>query len=410
MSVPWVEKYRPTRIQDVAGNDEAKKAFVAWLNKWLAGKPGKKAALLYGPPGTGKTSLVHAAAKQYDLELLEANASDVRNSKALERRIWRALTERSLFGKRAKIILLDEVDGINPREDAGGLAMILKFIENTRYPLVLTANDPWDPKLRSLRDKCLLIRFKPLGIRVITSVLAGICKKEGILCDYQVLRAIAEKCKGDLRAAINDLQAIAFGRRKITLEDLDMLGYRAKQADMFEIVRTVLAAKSPEHARSVLSLPSLDYEMLMQWLSENIPYQYSPSLRAIADAYDALSLADIFLQRAKRTNEWSLLSYALNLMTVGVASARDKPKFHFVKYSFPQKIRLLSQTKKYREARKRIATVIARKCHISTRTAIRDVLPFLFLIYKVNAKLGMKILKSLEISPKTFETAIGRIN
>jgi len=136
LSVPWVEKYRPARIQDVAGNDEAKKAFVAWLNKWLAGKPEKKAALLYGPPGTGKTSLVHAAARQYDLELLEANASDVRNSAALERRIWRALTESSLFGKRAKIVLLDEVDGINPREDAGGLAMILKFIENTRYPLV----------------------------------------------------------------------------------------------------------------------------------------------------------------------------------------------------------------------------------------------------------------------------------
>jgi len=406
LSVPWVEKYRPARIQDVAGNDEAKKAFVAWLNKWLAGKPEKKAALLYGPPGTGKTSLVHAAARQYDLELLEANASDVRNSAALERRIWRALTESSLFGKRAKIVLLDEVDGINPREDAGGLAMILKFIENTRYPLVLTANDPWDPKLRTLRDKCLLIRFKPLGIRIITSVLANICRKEGIFCDYQVLRAIAEKCKGDLRAAINDLQAIAFGKKRITLEDLDMLGYRAKQADMFEIVRMVLAARSPEHARSVLSLPSLDYEMLMQWLSENIPHQYAPSLQAIADAYDALSLADIFFQRAKRTNEWSLLSYALNLMTVGVASARDKPKFRFVKYSFPQKIRLLSQTKKYREIRKRIASAIARKCHVSTRTVIRDILPFLFVIYEADAELAEEILKSFDISSKTFKAII----
>lgn len=404
MSVPWVEKYRPARIQDVAGNDEAKKAFVAWLNKWLAGRPEKKAALLYGPPGTGKTSLVHAAARQYDLELLEANASDVRNSAALERRIWRALTETSLFGKRAKIILLDEVDGINPREDAGGLAMILKFIDSTRYPLVLTANDPWDPKLRVLRDKCLLIRFKPLGIRVITSVLANICKREGIICDYQVLRAIAEKSKGDLRAAINDLQAIAFGKKKITVEDLEVLGYRAKQADMFEIVRSVLAAKSPEQARAVLSMPSLDYEMLMQWLSENIPYQYAPSLRAIADAYDALALADIFLRRAKRTNEWSLLSYALNLMTVGVASARDKPKFKFVKYHFPQKLRLLSQTRKYREARKRVAMAIARKCHVSSQVVIREILPFLFVIYEADADLAKEILKSLDISFKTFET------
>ncbi|HDD33595.1 MAG TPA: AAA family ATPase, partial [Thermofilaceae archaeon] len=98
--VPWVEKYRPRRIDDVVGNPKAKKAFVAWLNKWLAGRPDKKAALLYGPPGCGKTSLVHAAAIQLNLELVEANASDVRTSEALRRRIFRAATEGSLFRAR----------------------------------------------------------------------------------------------------------------------------------------------------------------------------------------------------------------------------------------------------------------------------------------------------------------------
>jgi len=405
-SVPWTEKYRPARIQDVIGNDEAKKQFAAWLNAWLAGRPTKKAALLYGPPGCGKTSLVHAAAKQFDLELIEANASDVRTSEALERRIWRAMTELSLFGKRSKIILLDEIDGINPREDAGGLAMVLKFVENTRYPLVLTANDPWDQRLRELRNKCLMIRFRPLGIRDIVKALGNICRAEGIKCDYQVLRAIAERARGDLRAAINDLQAIAFGKKVVTLKDLEMLGYRAKQADMFEIVRTVLTAKTPEQARAVLSYPSLDYEMLMQWLSENIPYQYSPSLRAIADAYDALSMADVFLGRMKRRQEWSLLPYALHLMTAGVASARERPPFKFVKYSFPQRILLLSKTKGIREERTRIAQAIASKCHVSTRTAMLEILPYLAVIYEADKKRGARILKSFGIPAKKFESAV----
>jgi replication factor C large subunit len=47
----WVEKYRPKKIADVVGNEEAKKAFVEWLNNK---RRTKKAVLLFGPPGVGK--------------------------------------------------------------------------------------------------------------------------------------------------------------------------------------------------------------------------------------------------------------------------------------------------------------------------------------------------------------------
>ena len=405
--VPWVEKYRPRRIDDVVGNPKAKKAFVAWLNKWLAGRPDKKAALLYGPPGCGKTSLVHAAAIQLNLELVEANASDVRTSETLRRRIFRAATEGSLFGARGKLILLDEVDGISPREDRGGLETILELIDVSYHPVVLTANDPWDPRLRVLRAKCTMIEFRKLGIRDITKVLREICRREGVECDYSVLRAIAGNCEGDLRAAINDLQSIAMGRRRITLDDLEVLGYRAKQLNMFEVVRYVLTARRPESAKAVLSMPSLDYEMLMQWLNENIPYQYSPSLVAIADAYDALSRADMLLGRIRRKQLWSLLPYALDLMTAGVASARNRPPFKFVKYRFPYKLRVLSATRELRERRMRVARAISSKCHLSSRKALLEILPFMKIIYEADPAKGRKVLESLGISEKAFLEAVG---
>ncbi|MCD6563212.1 MAG: replication factor C large subunit [Thermoproteales archaeon] len=400
--IPWVEKYRPKRIDEVIGNPEAKKAFVAWLNKWMRGTPSKKALLMYGPPGIGKTSLVYAAAAQYDLELIEANASDVRTSQAIRRRIFRAVTETSLFGKRGKIILLDEVDGISPKEDRGGLQTILELIRISRFPVVLTANDPWDPKLRPLRDQCQLVEFRKIGKRDIIKVLQNICKNEKIECSYQVLSAIADNVRGDLRAAINDLQIISTGKSSISLEDLDILGYRAKQLNMFEVVRQVLTARRPETARMVLSMPSLDYEMLMLWLNENIIYQYWPSIIAIADAYDMLSRADVYLGRIKRKQYWSLLPYVLELMTVGVSSARERPPFKFVKYKFPEKLRMLSRSRNKRERMNSIIRSISKNLHMSSRKILTEVIPYLKIIGDENPSMLRKILKSMNISERSF--------
>ncbi|MCC6003872.1 MAG: replication factor C large subunit [Thermofilum sp.] len=395
--VPWVEKYRPSKIAEVAGNEEAKKKYVAWLNSWLKGKPQKKAALLYGPPGSGKTSIVHATAREFNWDLIELNASDVRSREALQLRVSGALNTGTVLGKQGKIILLDEVDGISTREDAGGLQAILEFIEKTRWPIVLTANDPWDPKLRALRDLCELVEFRKIGKRDTVKVLENICVKEGIECPREVLSSIADNAKGDLRAAINDLQSIALGKKTLSLADLQVLGDRAEQENIFEIVRTVLTAKSPEQALSVTRLPSLDYELLLQWLSENIPLQYEPSLQAIADAYNALSWADIMLARMKREQQWGLLTYVLELMTAGVASARNRPPFKFVKYSFPEKLRTLSRLKERLEEYRKIVKEASSRLHLSTLKFRTEVQPFLKVILEEDRERGKEILKSIGI-------------
>jgi DNA polymerase III delta prime subunit len=117
----WVEKYRPKKIADIIGNEEAKTAFVDWLkNK----RHTKKAVLLYGPPGVGKTTLVNAAAAEFGFKVIEMNASDTRSEKAINAIAGPATSFVALdtFSTEIKgsILFLDEVDGIAGNEDRGG--------------------------------------------------------------------------------------------------------------------------------------------------------------------------------------------------------------------------------------------------------------------------------------------------
>src|SRR3989344_8981327 len=115
----WCEKYRANCFADVKGQDLA----IEKVKIFLKNFPKKKAVILHGPPGTGKTSLAYALASEMDFEILELNASNLRDKEQVNKIIEPASVQQSLF-KRGKVILIDEVDGISAR-DRGGLQELL---------------------------------------------------------------------------------------------------------------------------------------------------------------------------------------------------------------------------------------------------------------------------------------------
>jgi len=381
-NIPWVIKYRPRRVSDVVNQDQAKEKFIPWLRQWLQNRvPEKKAALFYGPAGVGKTSLVEAAAHEYGLELIEMNASDFRRKEDIERIAKIAATQMSLFGKR-KIILLDEVDGISGSADKGGLDAILELIKVTRHPIVMTANDPWDQKLRPLRDASLMIPFNRLSERYVVQVLKRICAAEKLECEDAALKYIAQRSEGDLRSAINDLQAIAEGYGRVTLDIVKaVVVSRDRQYSPWEMLRNLFMSKYAWQAKRAVTHTDLDYDTVLQWINENIPNQYTDP-EDVWRAYESLSRADIYLGRIKRSLSWDLLSYVFDLAGPGVALARKKSKFRWAKYSFPQKIMLLAKTKEMREIREALAETISKRIHASKSTVKRDVIPFLMIIFR----------------------------
>jgi len=403
----WVNKYKPKSFDQIIGNKEAISTFKQWIESFFKGKAEKKAALLWGPPGVGKTLTVEVASIEYRAELIQMNASDNRSYSDVER-IAIATSKHLGFGVSRKIILIDEVDGILVSEDKGGLNALIKLVEISKFPVVFTANDPWDPRFKPLRDICLMIQFNSVRSTSIVAFLEKICREEGISYDREALKFIAERCEGDVRSAINDLQMCATGRKTLKLEDVKWLAYRDRIISAFDVLRGIFSSNTCNSAKRYTITSDLSYDELIQWLNENIPIQYNDP-RELVDAFMSLSKADVYLGRIKRSQDWSLLSYAMDLMTAGVAMAK-REKYKFVKYSFPERIRLLQRSMEMRELMNEIAKLVAKNCHTSSKTAISDYIPILKVIFSNNAKMAAGIALWLDLNEKMIDFLAGDVN
>ncbi|MEM3004992.1 MAG: replication factor C large subunit [Candidatus Bathyarchaeia archaeon] len=406
MPASWTQKYRPRRLGEIAGNKDAIAALKDWLTSWAEKPPKKRAALLYGPAGTGKTVSAEAASRELGLDLLEMNASDKRTAASIERIVGTAAEQRSLFGGK-KLILIDEVDGIDPVSDRGAVETIVNAIERTNWPLVLTANDPWDPKLAPLRGLCLMIQFKRLGLRDSIPYLKRICVAENLEVEEKALKFIAERDSGDMRSMINDLQTLSTGRSKLTYDDVVWLGWRDRRESIFQVLASIFNAKTCAWARRAADLVDVDPEMLFEWIYENAPAQLSdPKDRK--NAFEALAKADLHLTRMRKTQNWTLLSYALDLMTAGVAMARERTKPSWVKMSFPERIKLKGGLRRESNLKFEIGRKISQRCHISTTGAIKYFIPYIKHIFKNNQGEAERIARWLELDEGMVKYLSGR--
>jgi replication factor C large subunit len=391
---PWTNKYKPKTSRDVAGNKPAIEKLRDWVESWRKGRPSKGAVLLYGPAGVGKTSVTEALARERGWDLVEINASDKRSGEILSKIAGLASTQSTLFSK-GRLILLDEVDGINLRADQAAVTTILQIIKETQHPLILTANDPWDPKIRPLREACLQIELKRLGVRDGVPLLRNILNQEGVKANEDTLKLIIDRDRGDIRSILNDMQLLSNRNATLTVDDVDLLSGRDRTESIFEVLRVIFNSRTTASARRALSISDVDQEMLFQWIFENAPYQI-PNPKELEEAISALAESDLYFGRIRKTQSWHLLSYALDLMTAGVAVAKQTSPNGWVPMRFPQKISSMSRTRAIRDVRKKAAASIGLKSHVSTRRAPQLYFPLLRFIHEHNPKEYERIATSLD--------------
>jgi replication factor C large subunit len=369
----WTRTYLPDTLSEFKGSSNEVQEVKQWVEDW---EPGDGALLLYGPPGSGKTVLVHALADELGRELFETNASDARRKNDVQEKLGQAVKQRSFSGKD-KLVLVDEVDGMG-RSDRGGRKIITQLVDETRFPMILTANDAYASGMQTLRNKCKTVELGNVHTNSIAARLREICEQEGIEYDDAAVKAIAQRADGDMRSAINDLESLATD--SLTEEDVKELGYRETERDIFEALKIVFKTTTAATASDATDGVDEDYGTFLAWIRENVPKEYT-KVGDLAAAYRSVADADLFQGRMEQRQDWALLKYVYDLATVGVALSKDEKYSGWTKYSYPSSIRRMGQSKAARNRREAIGRKVGEELHLSATTAT-DLIPFLQLMFQ----------------------------
>ena len=387
----WTDKYRPQSLDEVVGNNKEKKIIQEWVSKWKSGNP-QQPLFLVGPPGIGKTTLALIIAKEFS-EYIELNASDKRSQDVIKSTIGESSSTRSLFGDEYKLIIMDEVDGIHGTNDRGGVRAIGEIIKNSKHPMILIANDFYSKRLQSIKPKCTVIKMKKSRWNSINALLKKIAANEGIKVNPAAMKEIAVKSQGDVRSAINTLQALSDKDTVLEVKDVEDLRIKDDRSDIFNAITGVLKSKNPQHVREALRVDE-DPTLVMEYIAENIPREYT-NKNEIKKAYENIAKADLYFGRAQSSRNYGYWRYASDFMGIGVSSSKKETYKKFTKIQTPTIFTLMGRNRGKRNLRDGIAEKMSDKMHISHAVAI-SMFPYLEIMFK-NDELAWEISDFLDL-------------
>ncbi|KAI8363992.1 putative DNA replication factor [Choanephora cucurbitarum] len=203
-NLPWVEKYRPQTLDEVVSHQDITSTIETFIDAKRLPH-----LLFYGPPGTGKTTTILACARKlygdrFKSMILELNASDDRGIDVVREQIKNFASTRNIYSSGFKLIVLDEADAMTNAAQAALRRVIEKYTQNVRFCIICNYVSKIIPAIQS---RCTRFRFAPLGQDQVKSRLQTVIDNEQVHLTDDGEKALLRLSKGDMRRALNILQA-----------------------------------------------------------------------------------------------------------------------------------------------------------------------------------------------------------
>ena len=205
-NVPWVEKYRPTKFDDIVLDSTNKEIFKNILkNNYFPN------LLFYGPPGTGKTTTIINLINEYQNNhnnnvkgsVIHLNASDERGIDIIRNQIYSFVRTRNFFMNGLKFVILDEVDYMTKNAQQALKYLLQSNFTDVRFCLICNYISKIET---SLKNEFLCIRFNQLPKLEVQHFIEDICSKENIEIDDTIINNIQHIYNSDIRSIINFIQ------------------------------------------------------------------------------------------------------------------------------------------------------------------------------------------------------------